>query len=319
MSALSNLAGFYPPKGQDVWSEDLGKIWQPIAVHSQPEKEDKILAAKKPCPAYDKALQELEDSAEFRKIHHDLKPMYKNLTKFTGRKVDSLQAVQFLYSCLNIEEIYNKTLPEWTKPYYPQPMDSISALAFALKTYTKQLAKLKSGPLLNDILKRFQAKSTSKLKPNRSLWIYSAHDTTVANLLNILGLFKQMGYHNPPYRAVILMEMRKKLNGEHIIQVFYKNTTDDPMPLNIPDCGVACPLDKMIQLYDDVLPKDWDSECSTSLLNIPFERPDVQSSIALIMIVSLLLLVTMIILAVFIMYKRRYYMDDRWYYRIDGF
>lgn len=318
MSALSNMAGFYPPKSDDVWNDGLGTQWQPIPVHSQPEEEDEILAAKKKCPAYEEALKKLEHSEEFKKINHNLKTMYHQLTNFTGKKVDSLQNIQYLYSCLNIEEIYNKTLPDWTNNYYPSPMESLSALAFAMKTYTPELARLKTGPLLKEILQRFQDKSTSKLKPDRSLWIYSAHDTTVANLLNTLGLFKQMGYHNPPYRAAVLMEMWNKEGGNYI-QVFYKNSSAEPLPLNIPACGQSCSLEKMFELYKDVLPGDWDRECSTSILNIKFENPEVQSSIAIVMIISMMLFVAMLVLVIAILYKRRYYLDDHWYYRIDGF
>lgn len=72
-------------------------------------------------------------------------------------------------------------------------MSAISGLAFAVKAYTPQLARLKVGLLLKEILERFQNKTLGGLTPNRSLFIYSGHDTTVANLLNILGVFKIIG------------------------------------------------------------------------------------------------------------------------------
>jgi hypothetical protein len=40
MSALSNLAGFYPPKGQQIWEKEIN--WQPIPVHTIPEKADAV-------------------------------------------------------------------------------------------------------------------------------------------------------------------------------------------------------------------------------------------------------------------------------------
>lgn len=40
MSAESNLAGLYEPVGDDVWSEQIK--WQPIPVHSMPEKSDAV-------------------------------------------------------------------------------------------------------------------------------------------------------------------------------------------------------------------------------------------------------------------------------------
>lgn len=46
------------------------------------------------------------------------------------------------------------------------------------------------GFLIKEMFERFENKSKSILDPNRSMWIYSAHDTTVARLLNVLGLYE---------------------------------------------------------------------------------------------------------------------------------
>lgn len=89
--------------------------------------------------------------------------------------------------------------------------------------------------------------------------MYSAHDSTVANLLNTLKMFE---IHSPPYAATILLEMRKH-KKQPLISIFYKTTSDDPQPIEIPGCGIQCPLTKMYELYSDVIPEDWDSECNT--------------------------------------------------------
>lgn len=69
-------------------------------------------------------------------------------------------------------------------------MQWIAARSFATKTATPQLARLKAGFLLKEILMRFKNKTESVLKPNRSMWVYSAHDTTIGNVLNSLGVFE---------------------------------------------------------------------------------------------------------------------------------
>lgn len=105
--------------------------------------------------------------------------------------MDTFLAAQYLNNTLFIEELYNKTLPDWTKKVYKTPeLNYATNIAFALNTYTRKLARLKAGPLLKDILTRFETKFRNELKPDRTLFIYSAHDTTVANLLNTLKLFQ---------------------------------------------------------------------------------------------------------------------------------
>lgn len=62
--------------------------------------------------------------------------------------------------------------------------------SFKLQTITPEMARLKSGFLIREVLDRFAQKIGSTLSPDRSVWIYSAHDTTVANILNTLNLFE---------------------------------------------------------------------------------------------------------------------------------
>lgn len=311
MSALSDLSGFYPPKGTDVWNEYIP--WQPIPIHTTPEKQDELLAAKKLCPVYELELKKLHKSAEFKALDKKYKALYDYLTEHTGKKVDSLQSVQYIYSCLHIEEIYNFTLPDWTKGVYPDKMFEISGLSFAVKTYTKLLARLKSGPLLKHILKTYKNKTEGSLTPDRNLWIFSAHDTTVANMLNTLDVFKTLGYHNPPYTATILFELME-LNDDYYVQVYYKNSTE-PILLNLPKCGTLCPLKQMFEIYKDVLPVNWEEECSLSLLQMPLDI-NVEESLSLMTIfgfIALMLFVGMVVLLIATVYKRRDYLsEEKW-------
>lgn len=83
-------------------------------------------------------------------------------------------------------------LPEWTKKVFVPggDLEWVANHSFQLATITPELARLKSGFLIREILERFTQKIGSTLSPDRSVWIYSAHDTTVANVLNALNLFE---------------------------------------------------------------------------------------------------------------------------------
>uniref|UniRef100_A0A670JLI6 acid phosphatase n=1 Tax=Podarcis muralis TaxID=64176 RepID=A0A670JLI6_PODMU len=39
MSAEANLAGLFPPKGNQIWNKEI--LWQPIPVHTVPRSDDK--------------------------------------------------------------------------------------------------------------------------------------------------------------------------------------------------------------------------------------------------------------------------------------
>lgn len=304
MSAQSNLAGFFPPMEKDVWNDQLN--WQPIPIHTMPESQDYLLAAKKLCPVYEESLKALGKSTEFKEINEKLKPIYQYLTEKTGKKVNSLQSVQNIYNCLFIEELYNFTLPEWTKEVYPDKLKPVSGLSFAVKAYTPLLARLKSGPLLREILNHMQSKTKNKLDEN--YYVYSGHDTTIANMLNTLGVFKGMGYHNPPYVSTVMFELRKFASNDFRVQVFYKNTTSDPEPLNLPGCGTSCPLDKMFEVYKSVLPVDWEKECRMKWFQWPMSKQNFDDSISpatVFAFIGVMTLTGMLVLYITLVLRRR--------------
>lgn len=61
---------------------------------------------------------------------------------------------------------------------------------YRMFTVTTEMKKLKSGYLLKEILDRFTNKIQLTLSPDRSLWMYFAHDITITNMLNSLGVFE---------------------------------------------------------------------------------------------------------------------------------
>lgn len=176
-------------------------------------------------------------------------------------------------------------------------MKWLAARSFATNTYTPKLARLKVGFLIKEMFQRFSNKSLSLSNPKQSVWIYSAHDTTVANLLNALGLFevqpniiltkylfKKKNYfvlflqiHSPPYTACVLLELRMK-NEVPMVQIFYKNSTDDPRAMYIPNCGITCPLEKLYQIYNAIIPGDFGDECRLSILTMTYEDAEINAS-----------------------------------------
>lgn len=107
MSVESNLAGLFPPLNQQIWNKDI--LWQPIPIHTIPEKLDHILAAKKSCPAYDEELSAVRNSEEFMKLDEKLSYLYQYLTEHSGKTINTIEGIQRINNTLTIELIYNKT------------------------------------------------------------------------------------------------------------------------------------------------------------------------------------------------------------------
>nr|CAB59935.1 acid phosphatase-1 [Drosophila subobscura] len=301
MSAQSDLAGLYEPQGDDIWNPRID--WQPVPVHTVPEKDDSILAAKASCPAYDYELATLEASSEFQALHVRYRELLSYLTQNSGRLVKSFIDAQYLNNTLFIEKLYNMTLPVWAeKVYGKEELTYVSNFAFSIATFTRSMARLKTGPLLKDIFERFDKKLNNQLKPDRSLWIYSAHDTTIANVLNSLKLFE---LHSPPYAACIMLEMRVDDSNTPLVSVFYKNTTAEPLPLDIPGCGLSCPLKTLVKLYQDVLPVNWERECKRSTMMMTYEEANLGAATGILIFIITVLLCASYGLMVY--YRRRHY------------
>lgn len=274
MSAQANLAGFYPPENWEIW--DPVVHWQPIPVHTTPTKEDKVIYMGAKCPRYDYIYRKYMASEPHRALKRKYKETFEYVTRYTNKSVNSFKTAQQVWGVLVIEDIHQMELPEWTKKVYPNPLTEMAAIAFQTPSITRELARLQSGPLLKDMLKAFKAKFEGKLEPNRGIWMYSAHDTTVSDLLNILRVFDPP--HNPPFTATVLLELWLVDKKPHVA-LFYKRGPQDQTStqLEIPECGKLCPLEKMLELYADVLPDNWDEECRLGTLTITYEEAQIGS------------------------------------------
>lgn len=67
---------------------------------------------------------------------------------------------------------------------------------FVLYANTPELACFASGFLIKEILENFSQKiNATTLDSNRSLWLYSGHDYSIANALNSFGLFEKVSVY----------------------------------------------------------------------------------------------------------------------------
>lgn len=88
---------------------------------------------------------------------------------------------------------FSLRIPEWAEQAINDGiMEYIATFDFVLYAATPELARFASGFLFKEILENFSQKINETLSPNRSLWLYSAHDYSIANALNSFGLFEKV-------------------------------------------------------------------------------------------------------------------------------
>ena len=95
----------------------------------------------------------------------------------------------------------------------------------------------------------------------RKLFMYSAHDVTVAVFLSALDAFNNI---QPPYAAMVLVELHEVAPANFSVTILYKNVSSDgsdPFVLTIPGCQALCPLDTFVQLTRPVISEDVVAEC----------------------------------------------------------
>ncbi|KAJ6635615.1 Testicular acid phosphatase like [Pseudolycoriella hygida] len=251
MSAQACLAGLFPPDDDDKLNGEI--LWQPIPVHTKPLYSANGTLCEKHDAAYEKFLTE---SPELQKIYREHADFFTHLTEKSGEDIETVSDVYYLHNTLSIEKSRHLALPDWAeKVMEPNGIaEHLAKLNFTLASANPQLARLKSGILIKEIMDRFTKKLFSALEPNRSLWLYSAHDDTISNILNSLGLFE---LHFPPTACSLHFELYKPNENQHYMQIFYRMSNEEyPKAMEIPGCGNKITLERFFDLYKETLPND---------------------------------------------------------------
>ncbi|XP_046327982.2 lysosomal acid phosphatase-like [Haliotis rufescens] len=265
MSAYSNLAGLYPPSGDQVWNSNIP--WQPIPVHTRPKVEDNMLALHKPCPKYDMLYDLRFSSPQVHRVERENKGFFRFLEEKSGLTPVSFKNLWEISDTLFCEKNHNVTLPSWVNSTIYQKLREFEAVGYDLLYNGTIEARLNGGPLLKKWIELAQRKLSSKSYTTK-MNMFSAHDSTTVALLCALRVHNHL---NPPYSSAVLMELHETGAGVFHVELYYRNVSstdpnDDTQPnqLTIPGCTSQCPLTNFVSLTKDMVPTDWDAECAAS-------------------------------------------------------
>lgn len=131
---------------------------------------------------------------------------------------------------------------------------------------TPALFRYTHGYLIREIFDHCVAKINGKLSPNRTMFIYSAHDTNIASILNMFSLFAQFGYHIPPYASSLHFDLYKTIGNQFYLQLSYRRN-NEPTILRLPRCGTKCSIEDLRKMYKEIIPtREFEEECQ-----LPFQ------------------------------------------------
>lgn len=212
MSAEACLAALFIPSGNQKWNDDLE--WQPVPVHVQPANQDYVVATQKKCDRFDYEMLKYINGSEYQSIFKQYQPLIDYMRVNTKMKLSSILQILTVYDILFVEKLkglwqvnskhvcneclFNNyeccdfSLPDWAERVMTPggDLEQIAKFFYKMYTATDFMKQIKAGFLIKEIFDRASSKIQSKLKPDRTLWMYFAHDITITNVLNSLGLYK---------------------------------------------------------------------------------------------------------------------------------
>lgn len=272
MSAYCNLAGLYPPSGDQIWNKDL--FWQPIPVHTVPKSEDNLLHMDSKCPKYNKVYNEVLESDEVVQLRENYKEFFAFVANKTKKSDLDISNIWEIHDVIFCESQHNFTLPDWVhKTFYGKTvfdiLNDMNSIQFDLQYNRRTEARLKGGSLLFKIITDINS-MVEKSGEVKKAYIYSAHDDTMSAFLSSLKVFDRV---SPSYASCAMVDIFqtsfKNGSTDHYVVISYKNDTKKkPVQFQIPGCDVKCPLSKFLELTKENSLSDWKTECQLDAMPV---------------------------------------------------
>lgn len=108
-------------------------------------------------------------------------------------------------------------MPEWTdKLFETDLIKNWFLYSIDVMTYNDELKRLRSGPLVEKIVKNMVLNETLMGEENKSrngrkrIHFFSGHDTTIAGVLDTLGIHNKK---RPPFASALMLELHQRENS----------------------------------------------------------------------------------------------------------
>ncbi|XP_044254618.1 venom acid phosphatase Acph-1-like [Tribolium madens] len=249
MSLELVFAGLFPPQKEETWNQDLP--WHPIPYNYHQRADDKVLLGVT-CPYYLKLYDQVVESRNYQTKVRKNREIFAYISNNTGLNVTKFLDVYNLYFGLATEEEWGFKLPEWTKSVWPKTIIDLSIEEYFASTATTELNRMASGYFLQKIIT--DTKKKIQTGNERKIYLYSAHENNIAELLILLGIFEPL--HIPDYGSYLTFEVHR-VGDKYGIKIYYENYTGGgPKLMKLPACETFCEFDKFMSLIEEYMPVD---------------------------------------------------------------
>nr|XP_054774288.1 prostatic acid phosphatase-like isoform X1 [Lytechinus pictus] len=269
MSAQSNLQGFFPVASE---GRESSTLWPPVPVFSTVNTgQDYLLHPTKleGCDTASDFFQYVENCPPKQKYIKDNQTFFDRIQKNAGFSDDVVfRNFSTLADTLLREKRDGRKLPDWVEDETFNRLKATLDFAFEVEysNMTTDEKRINSGVLLTEMVGNMKA-HLNQTNVDSKIFMYSAHDTTVAPFLGMFGVFNNV---IPPTASCIMVELYREDDGSHTVQLLFRNdTSKPPYVLKFLDCNEVCPVENFFHIASPFLVDDIDAMCRRKPPSLP--------------------------------------------------
>lgn len=224
MSAESLLMGLYPAASHP----SLPFAMQPVPVHTAPPEVDTVIIHQPdPKELAARMQQYVYDTAEWKQKEKSLQPLFKHWSDATGLPITSLKDLYFA-DTIHINQLHHLPQPAGLSDEDINTILDAGNFVFTMQLKAAPVAALLDQQLINYIKTAIQQHGDNNQLPVKYT-LLSAHDTTVAAVMTLLGAPVSV---QPPYASDLNFSLYQTSNNNYVVRVTYNGA-----PVVIPQCG----------------------------------------------------------------------------------
>jgi acid phosphatase len=244
LSAQSLTLGMFPP--------DESNEIQHVPLYTRDIMYDTIEGNGRLCPKYSSNKIKFYTSDIWNNHNHNVTmPLINEINKAVGfNTAPDREAFEHFQDCLVTHKCHNLSLPNgMTDDLYRRINDEVSWRSYNQNKYpsVQDMSSVGVGFLLKDIWKNLNDSVNGKAK---KFYLYSAHDSTLIQLLVALQLDKGIW---PPYGSMMIIELYQSTSSGPVVRLIYNGVVEVP-----PFCKgqQLCAFNNYNQYLPSVTPPD---------------------------------------------------------------